>query len=297
VTRFTTREIVSVQPPYRLDLTVDVLRRLASNAVDVIGADGAYYRALAVDGEPEVIRVAQVDDDALEVQASGMLARHATAIVRRMLGFDVDLSEWMDRSARIPWLGHIARECAGVRPPRYPSLWEACAHAIVFQQISIHAASAIMRRLVEALGETLAAGETMIRTFPTPGALLAADERTLIAAGLSTNKRMHLRSVADAIRSGDLDEHDLEVMPTHEAARVLVGVRGIGPWSAAVVLLRGFGRLEEFPLRDSGVARSIKLLSGDPDIDVDAVLEELGPVKGMLYFHLLLGRLRNLAPS
>ena len=74
-------------------------------------------------------------------------------------------------------------------------------------------------------------------------------------------------------------------------------LRGIGPWSAAVVLLRGFGRLDTFPLRDSGVARTAALLSGDPNVDLDAVLEALGPTRGMLYYHLLLGRLRNLTPA
>ena len=44
----------------------------------------------------------------------------------------------------------------------------------------------------------------------------------------------------------------------------------------------------------SGVARSLKALSGDPDIYAHALLEHLGPYRGMLYFHLLLGRMRNL---
>jgi len=295
--RFTTREILPVTQPYRLDLTVEALRRLASNAVDVLGDDGAYYRALAVDGEPEVVRVVQLDDRRIEVQASGMRARNATAIVRRMLGVEVDVSDWLERSQQLPWLGRIARECSGVKPPRYATLWEAAAHAIVFQQISIYAASAIMTRLVESLGERVDVNGTTLHTFPTPSALLDASDDVLKAAGLSTNKRIHLRALAGAIRDGDIDDATIESMPTTLAAEALVRVRGIGPWSAAVVLLRGFGRLDTFPMRDSGVARTIKALSGDPDIDIDAVLDVLGPTRGMLYFHLLLGRLLNLTPT
>jgi len=37
---------VPVRTPFRLDLTVDALRRLASNVVDVWGDDGTYYRAV-----------------------------------------------------------------------------------------------------------------------------------------------------------------------------------------------------------------------------------------------------------
>ena len=62
------------------------------------------------------------------------------------------------------------------------------------------------------------------------------------------------------------------------------------------MLLRGFGRLDVFPLRDSGVARSLALLAGDAAIDQDRAARTLGPVRGMLYYHLLLGRLRNLVP-
>jgi DNA-3-methyladenine glycosylase II len=69
-----------------------------------------------------------------------------------------------------------------------------------------------------------------------------------------------------------------------------MALRGIGPWSASVVLLRGLGRLDAFPLRDTGVASSIALLSGDPATQADAILARLGDMRGMLYFHLLLGR-------
>jgi hypothetical protein len=50
-------------------------------------------------------------------------------------------------------------------------------------------------------------------------------------------------------------------------------------------------------MKDTGVARSIKALSGNTNIDAHALLEALGPVRGMLYFHLLLGRMRKLTPA
>ena len=67
--------------------------------------------------------------------------------------------------------------------------------------------------------------------------------------------------------------------------------KGIGPWTAAVIALRGFGRLDVFPMNDSGVARSLRELSGDPAVDADAILARLCHQRGMLYYHLLIGRL------
>ncbi len=294
--RFTTRDIIPVTQPYRLDLTVDALRRLAANVVDVVGDDGAYYRALSNGRTTSALRVTQCEDGSLELQTSARNSHAILPTVRKMLGTAFDLSDWENRASGIPWLARIARECRGVHPPRYASLFEACAHAVVFQQISIHAAAAIMRRVVEALGEPVEIDSVRLVAFPTPRAMLRAKESTVRGAGLSANKVMHLRSVAEAIDGGDISEGDIEALPTPAASERLVQIRGIGPWSAAVVLLRGFGRLDVFPMRDSGVARTIKLLSGDANVDVDAVLDRLGPVRGMLYYHLLLGRIRNLIP-
>jgi len=289
--------MLPVRAPFRLDLTAEALRRLASNVVDVLDADGTYYRALRDERGTSLVSIRARDAGSIEVKATGRNAERWWPTVARMLGTQADLTEWRKRSARVPWLKRVAKALNGVKPPRYPSVFEACCHAIVFQQISIYAAGAIMRRTVELLGEPLTVGEIRCIPFPTPERLLAEPQEKLRGCGLSANKVAHLRSVATASLDGSLDAESLERLPTPEAAEVLARIRGIGPWSAAVVMLRGFGRLDVFPMRDSGVARTVKALSGDEGLDLDALLEILGPVRGMLYYHLLLGRLRNLTPE
>ena len=292
--RFNMRAELPVVRPYRLDITVDALRRLAANVVDIVGEDGAYYRYIDQGSKKSLVHVVQRDAATLEVQASGKNDAWVLPIVAKMIGTGVHLDEWQKRSAEIPWLANLAKELRGVKPPRYATLWEACAHSIVFQQISIHAAGAIMRRTVEVIG--VPSKQMAAIAFPTPEALLDASDELLRSAGLSQNKIMHLRSAANAILNGEIDEAEIETLPTPEAVDRLIKVRGIGRWSAAVIMLRGLGRLDTFPMKDSGVARTIKLLSGNPDVDLEGVLETLGPTRGMLYYHLLLGRIRNLVP-
>lgn len=294
--RFGTAHHLPVRPPFRLDLTVDALRRLASNVVDVVGSDGSYYRALSDAEGTEVIVVRAARANAIEVRATGRGSRRWLPVIARMLGTQVDLRRWYRRTEDVGWLAPLAQTLRGLKPPRYPTLWEACAHAILFQQISIHAAAAIMRRAVELLGESVTAGDIRCVAFPPPHRWLEAGEATLRAAGISGNKISHLRSAAEAFCGGVLDAASLERLPTPEAAQRLCSVRGIGAWSASVVLLRGLGRLDAFPLRDSGVARSLVLLSGNAHIDHVELLKRLGDMRGMLYYHLLLGRMRNLAP-
>ena len=83
-----------VQAPYRLDLTVNVLRRLSTNLVDVLGPDGAYIRRLGGAPEPEVVRVSQRDPGTLTVEIEGTRREQPRllALVRRMLGVEVDLT-------------------------------------------------------------------------------------------------------------------------------------------------------------------------------------------------------------
>ncbi|MBV8344866.1 MAG: DNA-3-methyladenine glycosylase 2 family protein [Candidatus Eremiobacteraeota bacterium] len=271
------------------------MRRLASNVVDVVGPGGTYYRAVQDGASPALLAV-RAQRSGLELRATGARPERWVPVVERLLGTAADLSEWYRCSSRIEWLQPISEALRGLKPPRYPSLWEACAHAIVFQQISIHAAASIMRRAVEALGEPVSDGRVRCLTFPDAERWHDADDALLRGAGLSRNKIGHLRSAAAEFAAGSIAEADLQRLSSTEAARRLCGIRGIGPWSASVILLRGMGRLDVFPMRDSGVARSLALLSGDAAIDQTALLERLGRVRGMLYYHLLLGRLRNLVP-
>lgn len=295
--KFSFETELSVRPPYRLDLTVDALRRLAANVVDVVGEDGVYRRALRDERGVNVLEVQQPSVRSLLVRMTGSRAQRWLPAVERMLGTQVRLDDWYRRVRPYPWLAFLARELRGLRPPRYPSLWEALAHSIVFQQISIHAAASIMRRLVETAGEPVTHGGATSYPFLTAPQLLACGDVQLRGAGLSANKIAHLRSAAEAVVSCAVTDDEIEGLPSAQASERLCVIRGIGPWSAAVVLLRGFGRLDVFPMKDSGVARSLRLLSGNPVIDAHALLEGLGPTRGMLYFHLLLGRMRNLVPS
>jgi DNA-3-methyladenine glycosylase II len=280
---------------YRLDLTVSVLRRLSTNLVDVFTPHGRYVRVLGESSEPVIARVTQARPDALIVTLEG--AEHerqaAFPLVRRMLGVDRDLARF-DRAARtIPWLKPLAARMRGVRPPCYPTLWEACVNAIVFQQVSLLAASAILQRMIVALEPPLDVDGRSLYAFPTAEMVLGADDALLRAAGLSSGKLATLRRVGEALAAGTLDETMLEKRTSADAAALLREIKGIGPWTAAVILLRGLGRLDVFPMNDTSVARNLALVAGSGPVDVEGVLDTLRPQQGMLYYHLLLARLET----
>jgi DNA-3-methyladenine glycosylase II len=283
---------VPVRAPFRLDLTATVLRRLSSNVVDVF--DGTTYRRLL--GEPHaptLLSVTQRSPSEIEVRVEGpgasQIDPHAAA--RRTLGVDVELDAFYTGARTVRWLDELATGARGVKPPRYPTLWESVVNAVVFQQVSIHAAAAILRRVIERYAPPHVIADVRLAPFPAPQTLRDADPQELRALGLSINKINALVAVARAIDERRLVEEPLDALPTPELMTALVAHKGIGPWTAAVIALRGFGRLDVFPMNDSGVAASLRTLSSDPVLDAAPIIAALAPQQGMLYYHLLIARL------
>ena len=286
---------ISVRAPFRLDLTVNVLRRLSTNLVDVLSPDGAYVRLLGGASDFALVRVSQPSLETLTIGIKGGSHEHPRLLqlVRRMLGVEVDLTPFYRSASKVQWLHPLVSRMRGVRPPRYPTVWEACVNAIIFQQISLHAASSIMGRLTVGLSEPVERSGVRLYPFPSPEQILSTPDSVLRGAGLSAGKLATLRRVADALGAGAIDEEQLERLASPDAAALLQSIKGIGPWTAVVILLRGLGRLDVFPANDTSVARNLRLVGGPAVLDVETLLDTLGPERGMLYYHLLLGRLEN----
>ena len=261
--------------------------------MDVLSPDGAYVRWLGDASDFALVRVSQPSPEALTIGIEGDRSEHPRLlqVVRRMLGMEVDLTPFYRSASKVPWLHPLVSRMRGVRPPRYPTIWEACVNAIVFQQISLHAASSIMGRLTVGLSEPVEHSGVRLYPFPRPEQILSAPDSVLNGAGLSAGKLATLRRVADALGAGAIDQGQLERLPSPDAAALLRGIKGIGPWTAVVILLRGLGRLDVFPANDTSVARNLRLLGGPAALDVERLLDTLGSERGMLYYHLLLGRL------
>ncbi len=298
------RFVVPCAPPYRLDLTVAVLRRTPLNPVDILAADGRYLRAFA---GPAGLRVC------VAYQPPGVSTLHIgiyqptgahdertapnaelRTCIPRVLGTDVDLSGFYAVAANVPELASLVVQARGVKPPHYPSLWEALCNAVAFQQVSLAAAMATMRRVIAHCSAPLAFGDAQLYPFPTPASVMETAPAVLRSLGLSAMKVRTMQEAADLLVAGRLTAEDLEMLPTAEALARLVLLRGIGPWTAAVVMLRGFGRLDVFPAGDSGARRNLRGLLGTgagEDAAGTAILTTLGPWRGMLYYHLLLWRL------
>jgi DNA-3-methyladenine glycosylase II len=86
-----------------------------------------------------------------------------------------------------------------------------------------------------------------------------------------------------------LAEEKLSALGSDELHERLLSLPGVGPWTAALLMLRGFGRLEQFPPGDVAAERLLRRLGSAAS--GKALVEALGDVRGMLYYHLFLDRL------
>lgn len=299
---------LSVQPPFRLDRTITVLQRLPSNAVDVF-AGGAYLRAFETPSGPVVWRVRAAGEGRLSVVLEGAVSDPAPwrARVRRMLGLDVDLAPFVARARRVPEVAPLVPLARGFRPPRFASLHEAFAAVVLFQQVSLAAAVAILGRLVAALSvpvtvptseargapplprgrgaEAVPPDPLVLFPFPSAASMADAPDALLRKAGLSGAKVRSLRAASAAVASGLLRDDDLERLPSPLLVERLRELPGIGPWTANLIALRYFGRLDVFPPGDVVAAKALA------ELGTEEILERLGPWRGMLYYLLFARRM------
>jgi DNA-3-methyladenine glycosylase II len=140
--------VIEPVAPFRLDLTAWALRRRAHNEIDRF--DGrAYRRALRVGNRTIALSVTQSGSVDIPIWRSRSPTDAQTntpsAIARdaldRLLGLSIDLSGFAALAACDPVLDLLARELRGVKPPRFPTLFEAFINAVACQQLSLPSAS------------------------------------------------------------------------------------------------------------------------------------------------------------
>ena len=254
-----------------------------------------------IDGEPIVVEVLQngpPDAPDLLVIVSAATALTPTRlcaikeILERMLGLGVDLNPFYDLADAEPHLRVLKDRFLGVKPPRFPTVFEGLANAVANQQLTLEVGIELLNRLANTYG--VAAPSTGRPLYTFPEAIVVADVTVadLRDLGFSASKARYLIGLAGVVSSGGLDLDGLDLMSRKDATQNLQRLHGIGRWSAEYVLLRGLGRLEVFPGDDVGARNKLRQFLNLPAppsyVEILAILAPWYPYAGMVYFHLLL---------
>lgn len=157
--------------------------------------------------------------------------------------------------ARDRTLGRAIDRIGIIERPVHPDVFSALAHSIVAQQISGAAARTVWTRLVARFGAI------------TPEIVQAAAVEDIQQCGLSMRKASYLKGIGEAVADGALDLDALRDLPDDEVIARLSSLRGIGIWTAEMVLIFAMQRPDVVSWGDLAIRRGMMRLYEHDEID------------------------------
>src|SRR5262249_34516370 len=153
---------------------------------------------------------------------------------------------------RDPILGAVIRRVGACGLERRGKPYAGLLRSILFQQLAGAAALSIERKV---LGH-------FDGRYPRPETLLASTDAPLRSFGLSRQKIAAMRNVATAFASGNVRERALFHLDDDTVVTQLTTIKGIGEWTAHMLLMFNLGRPDVLPVGDYGVRKGVQLLYG-----------------------------------
>ena len=156
---------------------------------------------------------------------------------------------WSEACAELcvkdPVLAKVIKKYPGPILTSKGDLFSTLIRSIVGQQISVLAADAVWERFSALVGEI------------SPKLILKQTPEALKNSGLSARKVEYIRGISETWTK-EYAEIDWEILSDDEVKRKLIALRGVGPWTAEMILMFSLLRPDIFPIDDIGAIRAIE---------------------------------------
>lgn len=152
-------------------------------------------------------------------------------------------------------LGEVIEKIGHIERVTDTNLFSSVVHHIIGQQISTKAQETIWQRLKDELGEVNA--ENIYKT----------DISRLQSLGMSFRKAEYIKDFADKVHSGSFNLQDISEMSDEEAIKALASLKGIGVWTAEMILLFCLQRPDIFSFDDLAIQRGLRMVYHHRKID------------------------------
>lgn len=157
-------------------------------------------------------------------------------------------------------------------------LFEDLIETIISQQLSIKAADSIYNRFKKLFP---------LSTFPTPEQVLAIDHETLRSIGVSHSKANYIHNVAQAFVDKTIESEKIKMMADEEIIEQLIQIKGVGKWTAEMILIFTLNRPDVFSVGDLGLRNAIKnLYQLSEKEDILNLVETWSPHKSLASWYL-----------
>jgi AraC family transcriptional regulator of adaptative response / DNA-3-methyladenine glycosylase II len=252
---------LSYRPPYDWEGLLAFLAARALKGVEQV-TDGAYARTVRLGKATGWIRVTEYKKKrALIIEFTHSLTPVLPALLGRVRAlFDLDarpdvITRRLRRDSR---LAAAVKANPGLRVPGAFSGFELGLRAILGQQVSVKAATAVAGRFVEAFGEPLATPVPALnRLSPAPARLATANVDDIARHGIIATRARSIIALAEAQKSGELRLDGGAHHNPDESIRRLAELPGIGPWTAHYIAMRALRWPDAFPKEDLAVRNSL----------------------------------------
>jgi 3-methyladenine DNA glycosylase/8-oxoguanine DNA glycosylase len=155
-----------------------------------------------------------------------------------------------------PALGAVMEQLGPIERGVIPDLFAALVSSIVAQQISTKAAETVWQRLL-----AYCEGEV------TPQRIAAASVEGIQQQGLSMRKATYIKEAAEKVLSGELDINALEALSDEEVCERLSALKGIGVWTAEMLMTFSLQRPNILSFGDLAIHRGLRMLHRHRAID------------------------------
>ena len=239
------------RPPYDWEGVSGFFARHAIAGVESV-EPGRYRRNLTLAGAAGSFEISPAaGKDALRLQLQlpdHSLLMPVVASIRRMFDLDANPAAVQQVLGQDRRLAPLLQQLPGIRCPGHWSMYEAAVRGIVGQQISTQAARRVIARLAAGV-----ASDADALTFPAAAALAKLDDAQFPMPG---KRRETLRALCQRCDATE-DELDIDAV---------AGLKGVGPWTVAMLAMRGNGQPDCFPPRDLGLEKAWAKLPGASDL-------------------------------
>lgn len=158
-------------------------------------------------------------------------------------------------------------DCTLIQEQQTGDVFLSLCESIIYQQISGKAAASIYRRFLELYPE---------RAFPTAEGILNTDDDVLRKAGLSRAKVIYLKDLARKVLEGLPTLDELREMDDETVIQHLTQVKGIGRWTAQMLLIFRLHRWDVLPADDLGVRAAVRRAYRLADLPDRKAVEQMG---------------------
>lgn len=138
-------------------------------------------------------------------------------------------------------IGHVYREVI-------PDMFMALVNSIIGQQISTKAQETVWVRFLDMFEPV------------TPGHIVSIPDDELQKCGISTRKAQYIKEITTSVVDGSIDLEELQSMPEEAVRKRLSEIRGVGVWTAEMLMIFSMQRMDIISWGDMAILRGLRML-------------------------------------